>query len=126
MVQLRDIFPALLLVGCTGKTVLFCCLWKRSAFAGLLVPCACPLVIWTGGVHPPSRVVPQAFYSAGAAVARQRPMLISLLACSTIRLFIFHLFILLNKGTLLLTCRVPFSPNTHTSLRTQWHARLHA
>lgn len=45
MVQLRDIFPALLLVGCAGKTAVESSLrWKGSAFVGLLVARVRPLV----------------------------------------------------------------------------------
>lgn len=46
MVQFRDIFPALLLVGCAGKTVLFCRLYSGSLvlLLGVLIP-PCPSFI---------------------------------------------------------------------------------
>lgn len=89
MVQFRDIFPALLLVGCAGKTVLSCGLYSGTPvlLLGCSFPCARPL-LRTGGVHAASRVAPQAFCSAGAAVAPDCDR--CHLAC--IRLYLYFIF----------------------------------
>lgn len=96
MVQFRDIFPALLLVGCAGKTVLFCRLlqWEPCAFCWWLLASPPPrcksFIVDRGGVHPacPGRSSGVLFSGCGGSPGPP-PALISLLACLALICFCF-------------------------------------
>lgn len=117
MVQLRDIFPALLLVGCAGKIVLLCRLYSGSVL--LLLGCCSPCLVIVDrrrSFSLPARCSGVLFSGCGGRpTATDANWLTGVLGD---RCFFLSSFFE-NIGTLLLTCFL----RTNRSICAQVHAR---